>query len=152
PRRTRRSGSPNGSGRSSTPSTSEKIAVVTPMPTASMNTTVKVKPRAFPSWRSEKRRSCQNVYIRILVERCKIRPGAVTRFGQAAGEIIYFLQYLGLVRLEDIMTRILQSDHPSRRHAFLKCCCLIAFHLVPSFYVRAVGRALWTDNGFERVN
>ena len=36
----------------------------------------------------------------------------ITRLRQLLDEVVHLLQYLGLVRLEDIMPRILQSDHP----------------------------------------
>ena len=48
----------NGSGRSRMPSTSEKMAVVAPMPRARARTMITVKPGAFSSWRNAKRRSC----------------------------------------------------------------------------------------------
>src|SRR5277367_3991381 len=45
------SGSGNGSGRSNTPSTIEKIAVVAPMPSASINTAVSVNAGDFNNFR-----------------------------------------------------------------------------------------------------
>src|SRR3984885_4263533 len=47
----------NGSGRSKTPSTIEKIAVVAPIPNASMSTAVAVKPGDLPSCRNANLRS-----------------------------------------------------------------------------------------------
>jgi len=44
---TRRDGSLYGSGVSSTPFTTEKIAVLAPMPSASVSTTMSVKPGLF---------------------------------------------------------------------------------------------------------
>jgi hypothetical protein len=40
--------------------------------------------------------------------------GTIARFRQALDEVVHFSQYLGLVRLENIMTRALQSDNPGR--------------------------------------
>jgi hypothetical protein len=48
---TRRSGSANGSGRSATPLITLKIALVAPMPTASVRTATIVNPGAFRNWR-----------------------------------------------------------------------------------------------------
>ena len=45
--RTRRSGSANGSGRSTTVLTTEKIAVFAPMPSASVSNAMSVKPGVF---------------------------------------------------------------------------------------------------------
>ena len=47
-----RSGRGNGSGRSNTPSTIEKIAVVAPIPSASISTAVATKPGDFNRWRT----------------------------------------------------------------------------------------------------
>src|SRR5207245_10099168 len=57
---TRRSGSGNGSGRSSTPSTMEKIAVVAPLPSASIRMAVTVNPGDLRSWRKGYR-ACQGL-------------------------------------------------------------------------------------------
>ncbi len=42
----------NGKGRSNTPSTIEKMAVVAPMPNASVSTAVSVNPGDLRNWRS----------------------------------------------------------------------------------------------------
>src|SRR5215470_1884390 len=51
---TRRSGAAKGSGRSRMPSTSEKMAVVAPIPSASVRITVSAKPGDLRSWRKAK--------------------------------------------------------------------------------------------------
>ena len=56
--------------------------------------------------------------------------GTIARLRQALDELVHLSQYLGLVRLENIMTRILQQNHAGRRHTRVKCRRLIALHLV----------------------
>ena len=58
PRATSLPGSANGSGLSSTPSTIEKIAVVAPMPKASVSTAVSVNPGERASLLAAWRTSC----------------------------------------------------------------------------------------------
>jgi hypothetical protein len=60
---TSRSGSANGSGRSSTALTTEKIAELAPMPKASATTATSVKPGFFKSIRTPYLMSCQSVSI-----------------------------------------------------------------------------------------
>src|SRR3989442_11352396 len=60
------SGSGKGSGRSSTPYTTVKIAVLAPMPSARVNTATDVNPGLFASIRAAYRRSCQMVLIPYL--------------------------------------------------------------------------------------
>ena len=59
---TRRSGSGNGTGFSSTALTTEKMAVLAPMPSASAATAAAVKPRLCPNIRSECRRSLKKLF------------------------------------------------------------------------------------------
>jgi hypothetical protein len=54
-----------GRGRSSTPSTMEKIAVVAPTPRASISTAVAVKPGDFNRWRTAIRRSWKGIGIPV---------------------------------------------------------------------------------------
>src|ERR1700761_9750678 len=54
----------NGRGRKSTASTMEKMAVVAPMPKASMSTAVMANPGDLRSWRRTKRRSKRIFSIR----------------------------------------------------------------------------------------
>src|SRR5437879_5764983 len=54
-------GSGKGNGRSSTPYTTVKIAVLAPMPRASVKTATAVKPGFFASIRKAYRKSCQSV-------------------------------------------------------------------------------------------
>jgi hypothetical protein len=61
----RRSGSGKGRGRSSTPLIRLNIAVVAPMPSASVNVVVRAKPGFLRSWRIAKRRSCNRLSIHI---------------------------------------------------------------------------------------
>src|SRR6266542_858000 len=65
---TRRSGSGNGSGFSSTPYTTLKIAVLAPIPNARVRTATAAKPGCFRSMRAAQRRSCE-------------RPASTSRVG-----------------------------------------------------------------------
>src|SRR5262245_34871916 len=65
--RTRRSPSPYGSGLSSTPLMTLKIAVLAPMPRPSVRIAISVKPRCFSSVRTPKRRSFINSSIEQLL-------------------------------------------------------------------------------------
>src|ERR1700733_10829653 len=67
-RTTRRLGSGNGSGRSKTPSTREKIAVVAPMAKASIRMAVAANPGDFDRWRIAIFRSLNRERMRILVK------------------------------------------------------------------------------------
>src|ERR1700687_1638904 len=58
-----RSGSGKGNGRRSTPYTTVKIAVLAPMPRASVKTATAVNPGIFASIRKAYRMSCQSVPI-----------------------------------------------------------------------------------------
>src|ERR1041384_2833298 len=71
-----RSGSGEGSGRSSTPSTTLKIAALAPMPSARVRRTTAVKPGVRASPRRERRRSRSRVFTVILSAE---RRGSVRR-------------------------------------------------------------------------
>src|ERR1035438_9769192 len=73
PMMTNRSGAGKGNGRRRTPSTMEKMAVVAPMPKASVSIAVKVKPGAWRNRRNEYRMSSHNLFIAYLL-RCRYRP------------------------------------------------------------------------------
>ena len=78
--------------------------------------------------------------------------GTAAPFRQAPDKVIYFAQYLRLVRPEDIVTRVLQSNQPGRVHACFKRGRLIAFHLVSCFRSYTVGRAIRTADDLKRIN
>ena len=61
-----RSGCGNGSGRSSTASTSENTAVAAPMPSASVIVAMTVKPMLLRSCRRANRMSCTRLYMSYL--------------------------------------------------------------------------------------
>src|SRR6266581_5931344 len=65
-RKTRRSGSSYGKGRSNTALTTLKMAVFAPIPSASASTTINVIPGFFNNIRAPYRTSCQSVCIFLL--------------------------------------------------------------------------------------
>jgi hypothetical protein len=70
--RTSRSGLRYGSGRSNTALTTLKIAVLAPMPNASVSTATAVKPGFFSNWRKAKRRSFMAVG-KLRIENLELR-------------------------------------------------------------------------------
>src|SRR5580698_4151092 len=89
PRVTRRAGSRKGSGRRSTPSTMEKIAVVAPIPKASMSTAVAVKPGDVLSCRNANLRSERSLCIATVILR-KYALGALQVPIPVPDSTIYF--------------------------------------------------------------
>src|SRR5882762_2519758 len=89
-----RSGSGKGNGRSSTPYTTVKIAVLAPMPRASVKTATAVNPGFFASIRKAYRMSCQSVpMLRLPALRsdarflCFLNDAAVEQMNGALGKI-----------------------------------------------------------------
>src|SRR6266566_1166707 len=89
-----RSGSGKGNGRSSTPYTTVKIAVLAPIPRASVRTATAVNPGFFASIRKAYRMSCQSVaMLRLPALRsdarflCFLNDAAVEQMDGALREI-----------------------------------------------------------------
>src|SRR5215471_14544101 len=101
PRSIRRSCCGNGKGRSSTPSTTEKIAVVAPMPKASVSTAVIVKPADLRNCRKTKRRSCKTfrrgIFLRLHF--FSELPEFVFGYHLAVEQMHFALRVLGKARI-----------------------------------------------------
>ena len=76
--------------------------------------------------------------------------GFIAQIRQAFDEAFDFAHYISLVRPEDIMACIFQTNYSGGRHTCFKRGCLVAFHLVSRFRGDTVGGAIWTLDRLER--